>query len=85
MKILAKYITTSTQIVNGKCYFIGIRCETGKGVAIHNIEESGTAAAGNRIGYENSTGFVLPKPGVECTNGLYVVIDGNAAIYYSLG
>jgi len=85
VKIQATYVTAATQVHNGKCYFLGLSCETGKAVAIHDIESSGTAATGNRIGYENSTGFILPKPGVECSNGLYYTADANACIYWSLG
>ena len=84
MKILCKYITAATQVYTGKCYFIGIACETAKGVAIYNVETSGSIAAANQVGYTNVTGIMLPKPGIECTNGLYVNIDGNAAVYYAI-
>jgi len=85
MKILCKYITTATQVHTGKCYFLGLSCENGKAVAAYNIETSGNAAAANQVLYHNGLGIMLPEPGIECTNGLYVNIDGNAAIYYSLG
>lgn len=85
MKILAVHITTTTQIHNGKCYLIGV---FGKYDAqSHNIEASGTAAAGNTVHKyeEGSGGYGLPKPGVECTNGLNVVTGGWTTVYYSLG
>lgn len=87
MKILAKYITTTTQIHNGKCYFLGMQAEGSKVVLAYNIEDSGTAAAGNQVAYLNSSTapLMLPKPGVECTNGLNIVCDANVCVYYSLG
>ena len=48
---------------------------------------SGTGAAGNQIAYLNSSTapLMLPKPGVECSNGLNIVCDANVCVYYSLG
>ena len=89
MKILASYIAASTQIHTGKCYFLGLVSEGGKTVKAYNVETSGSIAAANQVGYiheDNSAGNILPKPGVECTNGLYVVVDsGDCMVYYSLG
>ena len=82
MKILAECVSGATQIHNGKCYFIGIE---GDNCKVHNMEASGTAATGNKIhdGDSYVSNIMLPKPGVECSNGLYVTND--CIIYYSLG
>ena len=86
MKILSKYISASTQIHNGKCYFIGLTAQSGKESKAHNIEGSGTAAVGNMVGWAHSGGTViLPKPGVECSNGLYVTVQSVCLVYYSIG
>ena len=86
MKILAKFISASTQIHNGKCYFIGLISESSKDTDAYNIEASGTAAATNKVGYAyNGKGYILPKPGVECSNGLYVTVASDAMVYYSIG
>ena len=84
MKIYSQYITANTQVYTGKCYFLGLSCENGKGVAAYNVETSGNAASANRVLYHNGLGIVFPSPGVECSNGLYVVIDGNASIIYGI-
>ena len=82
MKILAKKVTGATQIHTGKCYFIGIQAGNCK---VHNVETSGSIADANKLfdGDDYSTEIMLPKPGIECTNGLYVTND--CIIYYSLG
>ena len=86
MKILASYMTESTQIHTGKCYFIGVVSETGKDTAAYDIEVSTSAAAGNKVGYaRDGKSYILPKPGVECSNGLYVTATGDALVYYSIG
>jgi len=87
MKILAEYLTTGTQIHNGKCYFIGLVSEYD--AAANNIESGGTAGTGNQVGMCRAEGAIpsciLPKPGVECSNGLYVAAEGRTIVYYSLG
>ncbi|GAG21270.1 unnamed protein product [marine sediment metagenome] len=85
MKILATYITDSAQIHNGKCYFIGVVSETGKDTDAYNVEVSTSAASANKVGYaRDGKSYILPKPGVECNNGLYVTATGDALIYYAL-
>ncbi len=85
MKILAKFISTSTQIHNGKCYFLGLRSEPTDDTDAYDMESGGTASAANKVGYAyNGSGYVLPKPGVECSNGLYVTVGSDAMVYYSL-
>ena len=86
MKILAKYIATDTQIHNGKCYFIGLVSEYDG--AAYNIESGGSSGTGNQVGMVRREHFgtcILPKPGVECSNGLYVVAAGLSLVFYSLG
>ena len=81
MRILAKCTTGAEQIHNGKCYFIAGQMDNGK---VHNIESGGTAGNGDKIWDTNqSHQIVLPKPGIECSNGLYTTNDG--LFYYSLG
>ena len=82
MKIQAKKVTSATQIHVGKCYFIGMH--TGNGRA-YNMESGGTPADGNMVfdGDEWVASVVLPKPGVECSNGLYV--SAACVVYWSLG
>ena len=88
MKIQSSYITTTTQIHNGECYFIGLSSESKDAVA-YDIESGGTGGSGNTIFYQHSgTGnmnCILPLPGVKCSNGLNVAIDGNAVVFWSLG
>lgn len=88
MKILTKYATVSTQIHNGKCYFLGMISKDSKQLQAYNIESGGTAGTGNRVGWldEGADILMLPKPGVECSNGLYVVPAGDnpCQIYYSI-
>ena len=81
MKIIAKWFTTATQVHNGKCYFIGC---IGDNVHVYNMEAGGTGGTGNII-FDNSEvkSIMLPKPGAECTNGIYV--DNDCFLYYSLG
>ena len=91
MKILAQNIADNTdlQVYTGKCYFLGAVAHSDcDHLYIYNVETSGSAAAANRVaGLEGSTRSVmLPKPGVECSNGIYAEIDhGQATVYYSLG
>ena len=86
MKILAKYLTADTQIHNGKCYFIGLIATAGKTAHAYNMESGGTAGDGNRVGWSVGRDTILPKPGVECSNGLYIANSDNAClVYYSLG
>ena len=82
MKILAKYMAAKGQVHNGKCYFIGIAADSG---SAFNIEAGGTTGNDNRLSNGNAYASytMLPKPGVECSNGLYV--DNDCMIYYSLG
>jgi len=82
VKILAKLCTGAEQVVNGKCYFIGACLGNTK---VHNMEGGGTAGNTNKIadGDSYNSYVMLPKPGVECSNGLYVTND--CIIYYSLG
>ena len=81
MKILAKYCSAATQVHNGKCFFIGCQMDNGK---VYNIEGGGTGGNDNKVwDTDESKQIVLPKPGVECSNGLYISNDG--LIYYSLG
>jgi len=82
MKILAEKVTGATQIHNGKCYFIGMHTGTGRA---YNIESGGTPADGNMVFDGDSwvADVMLPKPGVECSNGLYV--SAACLVYYSLG
>ncbi len=82
MKITATMVSGATQIHNGKCYFIGACMGNTK---IHNMESGGTAGNGNKIadGDSYNSYVMLPKPGVECTNGLYVTND--CIVYWSLG
>ena len=49
------------------------------------MEGGGTAGNTNKIadGDSYNSYVMLPKPGVECSNGLYVTND--CIIYYSLG
>ena len=88
MKILSTYVTTTTQIHNGKCYFIGLSSES-KDALVYDIEGGGTGGSTNTIFYQhNGTGnmnCILPKPGIECSNGLNIAIDGNATVFWSLG
>jgi len=86
MKILCTMITTNTQVHTGKCYFLGLVGEN-KTTQAYDVEVSTSAATANTVGYRhaNDKGYVLPKPGVECGNGLYVTVDGNIAVYWSLG
>ena len=82
MKIQAKYMAAKGQVHNGKCYFIGMTADSGQAF---NIESGGTAGDGNKIFSANAYAktIILPKPGVECSNGLYV--DNDCIVYYSLG
>lgn len=81
MKILAKKVSTATQIHTGLCYFLG--CHTAN-ARVYNMESGGTAADANMIfdGDEWVADVMLPKPGVECSNGLYV--SQACVIYYYL-
>ena len=82
MKILALSISGATQIHTGKCYFIGMAADSG--AQAYNIETSGSAGQANRVADGDLAEYVmLPKPGVECTNGLYV--SKNAMVYWSMG
>jgi len=83
VKILAKKVASATQIHNGKCYFIGI--QAGTNTRAYNMESGGTAADGNMVfdADQFCDDIMLPKPGVECSNGLYV--SNKCVIYYSLG
>ena len=89
MKIFAKYISATTQIHNGKCYLLSLWSEGGKTVKAYNMEDQGTGAAGNTVGYIHENGcdfFKADEPGVECTNGLNVAVDsGDCLVLYSLG
>jgi hypothetical protein len=86
MKILANFISASTQLHVGKCFFIGLVSESSKDTDAYNVEASGNAAAGNKVGYAyNGKAYILPKPGVECSNGLYVAVGSDAMVYWSLG
>lgn len=83
-KILAKFITATAQVYTGKCYFLGAK---GKyDTHVHDVELSTNAANANQVAkYEADTGgYMLPEPGIECSNGLYVVSDGWATVYYSI-
>ena len=86
MKIKCTFITTNTQIHTGKCYLLGISSEN-KTFQAYDIETSGSAANANTAGYrhENGQDLRIAKPGVLCSNGLYVTGDGNAAIFWSEG
>ena len=87
MKILAKYMSATGQVHNGKCYFIGMVGTGGAQRKANNIEASGTAAVGNQVGWIHDDGsnvLILPKPGVECSNGLYIN-GGDVLVFYSLG
>jgi len=85
MKILATYVaSTNTQVHSGKCYFIGlISCYDS---AVNDIESGGTAGTGNQKGYIKASGpgYILPKPGVEMSNGLYVAAEGPTIVYWAL-
>lgn len=82
MRILAKSIAGATQIHVGKCYFIGLIADSG--AHAYNVEASGSVAQDNKVADGDLAEYtMLPKPGVECTNGLYV--SKNAMVYYSLG
>ena len=85
MKILAKYMTADTQVHTGKCYYIGSWVTSGKTGKFYNIEAAGSLATSNQIANNYGSFQMLPKPGVECSNGLYIVVDGNEAVYWSLG
>ena len=51
---------------------------------VYNIEGGGTGGNDNKVwDTDESKQIVLPLPGVECSNGLYISNDG--LIYYSLG
>ncbi|GAH08140.1 unnamed protein product [marine sediment metagenome] len=88
MKILSKFVTTNTQIHNGKCYFIGMLVENGKELSAYNIESGGSQGVGNRVGWLHENGInsmMLPKPGVECSNGLYIENSDNyCQVYYAI-
>ncbi len=88
VELLTQFITTTTQIHNGKCFFVGMVLENGKGAKAYNIESGGTGAAGNQVGYihEDSGNeiLMLPPPGVKCTNGLNVAPSGDCQVYYYL-
>lgn len=89
MKILCTYATVATQIHNGKCYFIGMVAKDTKEVNAYNIEGGGTVGTTNKVGWldEGEGVLMLPKPGVECSNGLHVVPAGDnpCIVYWSLG
>lgn len=88
MKILAENIADNTdeQVFSGACYFLGAIAHSDcDHLYIYNINASGDAAAANRVcSLEGSTRTcMLPKPGIECSNGLYAEIDhGQATVYY---
>lgn len=86
MKILAKFISVDTQIHTGKCYYLGIWVTSGKTGHIYNIEAAASASADNQIAKNTGGLQMLPKPGVECSNGIYCANSANQCIvYYSLG
>ena len=90
MKILAKFVSADTQIYTGKCYFLGFSAENSKTIKVYNVEVSTSAASANLVGYvhedSGTEAYMLPKPGVECSNGIYVTVDsGDVCIYYSVG
>ena len=86
MKILAKYMTADTQVHTGKCYYIGSWVTSGKTGKFYNIEAAGSLATSNQIANNYGSFQMLPKPGVECSNGLYCANSDNAClVYYSLG
>ena len=83
MKILAKYCSAATQIHTGKCYFVGVAGEYNGGV--HNMESGGTATTANTIGQVRKgfcETYMVPLPGVECNNGLYVGDTDKLIVYY---
>lgn len=83
INILSKYLTTSAQIHNGKCYFVGLISEYDG--AANDIEASGTAGTGNQIAMVRREHFgtcILPLPGLKCSNGLYVAVAGLTIVYY---
>jgi len=87
MKIQGTHMTTSTQVHTGKCYLIGMASEYD--CAANDVEVSTSAAAANqRMQTRGDAGVsvvILPKPGIECSNGLYVVAAGRCTVYWSLG
>ena len=86
MKILAKYMTANTQVHTGKCYYIGSWVTSGKTCKFYNVEVSGSIADTNMVACNPGTTMILPKPGVECSNGLYAANSDNAClVWYSLG
>jgi len=86
VKILAKYMSATGQVHNGKCYYIGMTTTHGAERKVYNIEASGSVADGNMVGWCDNDGNnqqILPKPGIECTNGLYCNGDG-VLVFYAL-
>jgi len=86
MKILAKYLAVDTQVHVGKCYLIGMTATATKTMSIYNIEGVASLADANKVCWGVGITVMLPKPGIECTNGLYVANSSNPCmVYYSLG
>ena len=86
MKILAKYMAVDTQVHTGKCYYIGSWVNSGDTGQFYNVETSGSAATANKVAHNTGSWQILPKPGVECSNGLYCANSSNPClVYYSLG
>ena len=86
MKIQSTHLTAASQVHVGKCYLIGLVSEYD--CQANDIEVSTSAAAGNQRMHTRSGGpttTILPKPGIEMSNGIYVAAGGRCAVYWSLG
>jgi len=86
MKILATYMTADTQVHTGKCYYLGSWVTSGKTGIFYNVEAAASIGAANTVARNAGQFQMLPKPGVECSNGLYCANSDNAClVYWSLG
>ena len=79
-------MSANTQVHTGKCYYIGSWVTSGKTGIFYNVEAAASIADANTVAKNVGQFQMLPKPGVECTNGLYCAnSDNQCLVYYSLG
>ena len=83
MLIQAKAITASAAITAAACYVLSVR--SGLSNSEVTAYHGAAATAGNQILSDNSDGGdFAPIPGIYCSDGLYLKVDGGTGIvrYY---
>ena len=83
MIISTKALTSSAAVTAGACYAVSVRS------GLSNTEvtayHGAAATAGNEILSDNSDGIdAVPLPGIYCSDGIYLKVDGGTGIirYY---